>query len=97
MQGLSIYFNDSGAAGAPPQHYPNQEMYGTPFIFIDSGAASAPPQHFPNHEMMFNDYGAAGAPLQHFPYQEMHGILSFSMILESPAPHHRITQSRKCM
>ena len=32
-------FNDSGGAGALPQHFPNQEKHRLPYISNDSGAA----------------------------------------------------------
>ena len=52
MHGIPYTFNDSGAAAAPPQQHPNQEMHGTLSTFInDSGAVGAPPQHYPNQEM----------------------------------------------
>ena len=43
--------DDSVAAGAQPQHYPNQEMREILCIFMDSAAAGAPPQHYPDQEM----------------------------------------------
>ena len=79
MYRILFIFNDSGAAGARPQHYPNQGMHGILHIFNDSGAAGGPPQNYQNKEMsrilyIFNDSGAAGAPPQLYPNQDMYGI-----------------------
>ena len=65
-------------------------------IFDDVGAVGAPPQNCPNQAMHRIPLHRRPPP-QHYPNLERHGILSFSMTLEPPAPHHSTTQTWRCI
>ena len=97
MHGMLYTFNDSGAAGAPPQH---QEMHGILHISSESGAVGAPPQHYRKQEMHGTLYIfiilEPPAPHQSITRaRKCIEVYAFPMILEPLAPHHSIIQATR--